>query len=384
MLEEIPRVREDLGYPPLVTPMSQMVGVQATQNVLLGERYKSIGKEVKAYLHGEYGRAPGKVNSELVKKALGDEKPIECRFADTLKPSFEKPKGAFRHGEKRRGRFELHRFPSGSGKILRGKAQKGRKRRVLHHRSGDGIRRTENAESFIFLRHYLRRSGALLRHRLCAHNCRTCRHGAFNRSAQLSYKESAQKQPAGKAQEDSTPAPGSCGSVKLFDVPDKEAAMIMAIVADELETPLNELKFVSIKEKRRTRTEMKYNVKLNGKIYEVEVEKGVASLLKEYDAISAPAPALPAQAQPAAPAPADAVTATVTKGANAVESPLPGVVMELKVSVGAKVKRGDVVLTIEAMKMENEISASKDGTVTAFYVQKGSKVEQGTPIYELA
>ena len=92
VLEEIPRVREDLGYPPLVTPMSQMVGVQATQNVLLGERYKSIGKEVKAYLHGEYGRAPGKVNSELVKKALGDEKPIECRFADTLKPSFEKTK----------------------------------------------------------------------------------------------------------------------------------------------------------------------------------------------------------------------------------------------------------------------------------------------------
>ena len=129
---------------------------------------------------------------------------------------------------------------------------------------------------------------------------------------------------------------------------------------------------------------MKYNVKLNGKIYEVEVEKGVASLLKEYDAISAPAPALPAQTQTAAPAPADAVTATVTKGANAVESPLPGVVMELKVSVGAKVKRGDVVLTIEAMKMENEISASKDGTVTAFYVQKGSKVEQGTPSYELA
>ena len=127
---------------------------------------------------------------------------------------------------------------------------------------------------------------------------------------------------------------------------------------------------------------MKYNVKLNGKIYEVEVEKGVASLLKEYAAISAPAPVLPAQ--PAAPAPADAVTATVTKGANAVESPLPGVVMELKVSVGAKVKRGDVVLTIEAMKMENEISASKDGTVTAFYVQKGAKVEQGTPIYELA
>ena len=102
---------------------------------------------------------------------------------------------------------------------------------------------------------------------------------------------------------------------------------------------------------------MKYNVKLNGKIYEVEVEKGVASLLKEYDAISAPAPVLPAQ--PAAPAPADAVTATVTKGANAVESPLPGVVMELKVSVGAKVKRGDVVLTIEAMKMKTKFRQAR-------------------------
>ena len=128
---------------------------------------------------------------------------------------------------------------------------------------------------------------------------------------------------------------------------------------------------------------MKYNVKLNGKIYEVEVEKGVASLLKEYDAISAPAPALPAQAQPAAPAPADAVTATVTKGANAVESPLPGVVMELKVSVGAKVKRGDVVLTIEAMKMENNIMANKDGQVKAIHVTVGQTVVQDDKLVDL-
>ena len=92
VLLETPRVREDLGYPPLVTPMSQMVGVQAATNVLLGERYKSIGKEVKAYLRGEYGRAPGRVNEELQKRVLGDEKPIEGRFADTLEPIFEKTK----------------------------------------------------------------------------------------------------------------------------------------------------------------------------------------------------------------------------------------------------------------------------------------------------
>ncbi|ADQ45232.1 Conserved carboxylase region [Caldicellulosiruptor kronotskyensis 2002] len=92
VLMEVPRVREDLGYPPLVTPMSQMVGTQAAANVLSCERYKVILKEVKAYIRGEYGRPPGEINPELVKKVLGDEKPIEGRFADTLEPIFEKTK----------------------------------------------------------------------------------------------------------------------------------------------------------------------------------------------------------------------------------------------------------------------------------------------------
>ena len=92
VLTETPKVRKDLGYPPLVTPTSQMVGVQAATNVLLGERYKSVGKEVKAYLRGEYGKAPGPVNEELKKKVLGDEEPISGRFADTLEPCFDKAK----------------------------------------------------------------------------------------------------------------------------------------------------------------------------------------------------------------------------------------------------------------------------------------------------
>ena len=92
VLAEIPRVRKDFGYPPLVTPTSQIVGVQAVQNVLAGQRYKNVSKEVKAYLSGEYGRAPGEVNAELQKKVLGDDKPITCRFADTLEPVFEKTK----------------------------------------------------------------------------------------------------------------------------------------------------------------------------------------------------------------------------------------------------------------------------------------------------
>ena len=89
VLLETPRVREDLGYPPLVTPMSQMVGVQATANVLAGERYKNISKEVKSYIRGEYGKAPGKVSEELQKLVLGDEKPITGRFADTLTPGLD-------------------------------------------------------------------------------------------------------------------------------------------------------------------------------------------------------------------------------------------------------------------------------------------------------
>ena len=92
VLIETPKVRADLGYPPLVTPMSQMVGVQATNNVLSGERYKNISKEVKAYCRGEYGQSPAPINPEVVKKALGDEKPIEGRYADTLEPVFEKTK----------------------------------------------------------------------------------------------------------------------------------------------------------------------------------------------------------------------------------------------------------------------------------------------------
>ena len=89
VLNEVPNVRKALGSPPLVTPMSQMVGVQATANVLFG-RYKNISKEIKAYVKGEYGRAPGEISGELQKMILGDEKPISGRFADTLAPIVEK------------------------------------------------------------------------------------------------------------------------------------------------------------------------------------------------------------------------------------------------------------------------------------------------------
>ncbi|MDR2360191.1 MAG: pyruvate carboxylase subunit B [Oscillospiraceae bacterium] len=94
VLAEVPNVRKDLGYPPLVTPSSQIVGVQATQNVLSGERYKIVSKEIKAYLRGEYGAPPGEVSKDLIAKVLGDEKPLETRYADTLAPGMEDGKKA--------------------------------------------------------------------------------------------------------------------------------------------------------------------------------------------------------------------------------------------------------------------------------------------------
>lgn len=90
VLQEIPRVRQDLGYPPLVTPTSQIVGIQAVLNVLCGERYKVVPDEVKAYLRGYYGRPPGEVNRQLQEKLLGEEKPIAGRPADYLEPLWDK------------------------------------------------------------------------------------------------------------------------------------------------------------------------------------------------------------------------------------------------------------------------------------------------------
>ena len=90
VFDEIPRVREDLGFPPLVTPTSQIVGTQAVFNVLAGERYKTITNEVKLYLQGRYGQAPGTINPELQVRAIGDESVIDVRPADLLKPEMDR------------------------------------------------------------------------------------------------------------------------------------------------------------------------------------------------------------------------------------------------------------------------------------------------------
>ena len=132
---------------------------------------------------------------------------------------------------------------------------------------------------------------------------------------------------------------------------------------------------------------MIYKVTLNGKVYEVEVEKGEAVIQAEYEAAlpaaPAAAPAAPVSAAPAPAAAASAAAPAAQAGAGTVPSPLPGNINEVRFSAGQTVKAGDVVIILEAMKMENEIVAPKAGTITKIHVQKGAVVNTGDPLFDV-
>ncbi len=129
---------------------------------------------------------------------------------------------------------------------------------------------------------------------------------------------------------------------------------------------------------------MKYKITLQGKTYEVEVEAGKAQLLSEYEAVAPVAPQAAPAAAPAAPAaapaPAPAAAAAPTASGEVVASPMPGTILRVEVSVGQQVKEGQVLMILEAMKMENEIVASKDGSVAQILTPKGTTVDTGTPL----
>ena len=129
---------------------------------------------------------------------------------------------------------------------------------------------------------------------------------------------------------------------------------------------------------------MKYKVTLNGRTYEVEVEAGKAMCVAEYEAyapaaapVAAPVAAAPVAAAPAA---APAAAGVTVSGGESVNAPMPGNILKVNVSVGQTVKEGDLLVVLEAMKMENEILAPKNGTVTQVVVSKGSTVDTGAPL----
>ena len=131
---------------------------------------------------------------------------------------------------------------------------------------------------------------------------------------------------------------------------------------------------------------MKYKITLNGKTYEVVVEKGEAILAAEYEAATpaAPVAAAPVAAAPVVAAPVAAAPAAVAVTGEPVNAPLPGTVVAVKVAAGEAVKKGQILVIIEAMKMENEVVAPRDGTVAQVITSKGASVNSGDPLVSLA
>ena len=244
VLEEMPRVRKDMGYPPLVTPTSQIVGIQSVMNVLGGERYKNVSNEVKEYLKGNYGKPPAPINKELAKKVIGDEKPITCRPADLLEGEYEKFK---KEGEekglikKEEDILTLALFPALATKFLKGEVE----------------------------------------------------------------------------EEEIVPA--------------KQVEMANESLAIPTE----------------------YSVEVDGDVFDVKITP--TGFMEINDDEKAP----------------------FTPVEGALTSSMQGMVLKIKVNIGDKVSKGDVVAVLEAMKMENDILAENEGTVTEVYVNEGDAINAG-------
>lgn len=272
VLQEIPRVRHDLGYIPLVTPTSQIVGTQAVINVLTGERYKSITKETAGVLKGEYGATPAEVNHELQQQVLAGERPITCRPADLLQA-------------------EMVNLTS----------------ELLEKAKAEGISLAEDTVDDVLTYALFPQVGLkFLKHRGDA--------SAF--------------EPA--------PSVESQPSVSTDNRPSE-------VMQKGVET---------------------YSVKVDGQIYQVEV--GPQGQLTS----------VATQASPQA--------AALASTAEAVPAPLAGNIFKVQVQPGSEVVEGDVLVILEAMKMETEVRAARNGVVQVLHVKEGDSVSVGTPILSLA
>ncbi|RLQ15743.1 sodium-extruding oxaloacetate decarboxylase subunit alpha [Vibrio sp. SBT000027] len=273
VLEEIPRVRKELGYIPLVTPTSQIVGTQAVINVLTGERYKSITKETAGLLKGEYGQAPAEVDAELQAKVLDGAEPITCRPADLLKS-------------------EMDTLTTD----------------LLEKAKSDGISLAEDTVDDVLTYALFPQVGLKF---------------LKNRRNPEAF------EPAPTAE---TAAPAAAPQP----------------VAGSIES---------------------YSVKVDGQVYDVEVGP-------QGELTSVSPSVKPAQASQAAPAAAS--------DAEAVPAPLAGNIFKVIVQPGAEVAEGDVLLILEAMKMETEVRAARGGIVQELNVKEGDAVTVGAPLLSLA
>lgn len=276
VLAEIPRVREDLGYLPLVTPTSQIVGTQAVLNVLTGERFKSISKETQGVLKGEYGATPAPVNKELQARVLDGAEAITCRPADLLEPEMDKLSA------------ELKSLAAEKGLSL-----------------AAGEREVDDVLTY-----------------------------ALFPQIGLKFLENRNNPDAFE------PAP---------TLADAQAAT------------------ASAKNKASAGSEV-YTIAVNGSSYVVQVSEG--------GDITA--------AAPVAAAAAPAATAPVAGEGELISAPLAGNIFKVNVQAGQAVQQGDVVVVLEAMKMETEIRAPQAGTITSVSIKEGDAVSVGDTLLSIA
>ena len=283
VLEEIPRVREDLGYIPLVTPTSQIVGTQAVINILMGERYKSIAKETEGVLKGEYGVTPAPVNAELQARVLAGAEAVTCRPADLLEPEFEKLK-----------------------KELLAKEE--------------GLILGDNADDDVL---------------------------TYALFPQVGLKFLANR-----------------NNPDAFEpVPDAASAASSAASAGEGSAAASASGAPAV-----------YTVEVSGETFVVKVSEG-----GNIEAASpAASPASPAASLASAPAPSGGGAGQ--GGAGKINAPLAGNIFKINVAPGAAVAEGDVVLVLEAMKMETEVRSALAGTVEQILVQEGDAVDADQPL----
>jgi oxaloacetate decarboxylase alpha subunit len=271
VLEEIPAVRKDLGYLPLVTPTSQIVGTQAVLNVLTGERYKSVSKETAGVLKGEYGKAPSEFNKELQEKILDGQEAITCRPADLLEPEIEKLSAE-----------------------------------LLALSKEEGFSLAENTIDDVLTYALFPQVGLkFLKNRGNA--------DAFEPAPQAKTSDTAQAKP---------PAVGS---------PASDSGV--------------------------------YTVTVNGQSYVVEVNEG-GDISAVQPVVSA---AMPTSNSPVA-------------SGEVVAAPLAGNIFKVHIKAGQVVQEGDVLIILEAMKMETEIRAPRAGTICSVEVGEGDAVVVGDPL----
>lgn len=274
VLKEIPEVRKDLGYIPLVTPTSQIVGTQAVLNVLTGERYKNISKETAGVLKGEYGATPAEVNQELQQRVLNGEQAISCRPADLLEPEVE------------------------------------RLTKELKQLAKDQQIQLADAEIDDVLTYAL--------------------------FPQIGIKFLKNR-----------------GDSTAFEAPPQS-------VEDKPQT-------VVAQPKKAVGQAESYRVDVNGKSFQVTVSPGGAIENIQKTPIT-----------PAEP------TIAPSQSASTIDAPLAGNIFKIQVAPGESVSEGQVVIILEAMKMETEVRATQAGTVASVLVKEGDSVSVGEPLISIA